>query len=368
MTTREMAILIWGIVIIGFSSMLSRGKIIKNVVEVLESLWKLVKLPISQWAIITNLLIVLELFYLARKENFELTYWYIKDYVIVFSFVIFPTILLLKEQKLTEIIKGRFREVIGFTGIVLFLGETYTFSIIVELVLVFVLFLVGAISAIAGTKTEYSVVEKLAQKVAIILGLLMLSGAIREFFTNISEIQTIDFWLSYAFELLVLILNIPILYISQKLIYIEKLIAFSDNPNSLLSFIRYYMLREIRKRNFKKFLIVKTDKNIEIQSEKFYFGYPKITIIFLNKLKLTHQEILDMIAQVLNEPYKFLKSKRAIDKFPIHIEIQNREKVTIALWCEDFISPKWQTYNPFRGSDEIIEICGNIKVSKELTV
>lgn len=50
----------------------------------------------------------------------------------------------------------------------------------------------------------------------------MLLGALKQFLDNLSDIKSFDFWLSYAFELLVILINLPVLYIAQKMIIIEK--------------------------------------------------------------------------------------------------------------------------------------------------
>ncbi|HGK7942337.1 TPA: hypothetical protein ACJ69T_001733, partial [Streptococcus pyogenes] len=86
MTTREIAVTIWIIVllILVFYFCIKKG-IFKSVLDILISIWIVLKLPISQWVSVANIFYIVLIYYVT-KNDIELSYWYIKDYVIIFLF------------------------------------------------------------------------------------------------------------------------------------------------------------------------------------------------------------------------------------------------------------------------------------------
>ncbi|HHJ8836724.1 hypothetical protein, partial [Streptococcus pyogenes] len=237
MTTREIAVTIWIIVllILVFYFCIKKG-IFKSVLDILISIWIVLKLPISQWVSVANIFYIVLIYYVT-KNDIELSYWYIKDYVIIFLFTIFPAILLLKESSVVEIIRNQWRELLMFNTALLFISNTYTFSLPIELLLVFLLIILSIFSAVIDTKKELQQPGRLFSFLLSIVGLIMLLGALKQFLDNLSDIKSFDFWLSYAFELLVILINLPVLYIAQKMIIIEKIIVHSEYPNTIVSFM-----------------------------------------------------------------------------------------------------------------------------------
>ncbi|MFU2181368.1 hypothetical protein ACMZ6Y_09485 [Streptococcus pluranimalium] len=348
MTTREIAIIIWGIVFLLWLLYSSRkNRICRSLIDILSSVGTVLKLPLSQWIVVTNTFVIV-LVYSFSQEKLSVSYWYIKDYVIVFLFTVFPTILLLKEHSVLEIVINKGKELLFLNTILLFIRSTYTFSLPIELLIVFLLIILSTFSAISDTKKEFQQIGKLFSFFLSLLGTVMLFGATKEFLNNISDIRSFDFWLFYAFELLVIVINIPMLYIAQKMIVIKNMIAHSDYPNTIFSFVRYYCRWYWRKIKFKK-LIIK-DCVLDVTVEKYIFGYPKISV-YSDKESLSKEEILNFIAIVILKKYKLKSLSRRIDKFPVYIEIVDKEKQTIALWTEEFLSQRNRFYNPFLDKD-----------------
>ena len=80
MTNREIAVVIWSTLFLVWGIYLSRRNgIFKSLADVLKSFLGILKLPISQWILITNAIIVVIMFGCLR-DKIELSYWYIKDY------------------------------------------------------------------------------------------------------------------------------------------------------------------------------------------------------------------------------------------------------------------------------------------------
>lgn len=346
MTSREIAIIIWGIVFLLWLLYNSRKSGIWNSFrDLLSSIITLIKLPLSQWMIFTNIFVIV-LISSFWQADLQLSYWYIKDYLIVFLFTIFPTVLLLKEHSVIEIVRNKGKELLFINTTLLFISSTYTFSLPVELLIVFLLIILSIFLAVSKTKKEFQQIGMIFSFFLSLIGLVVLFGAIKEFFNNISDVKSFGFWISYAFELFVILINIPVLYIAQKMIIIEKMIAHSDYPNTIFSFVRYYYRWYRRKIKFKKLIV--EDYVLDVTIEKYIFGYPKISV-YAKKERHSKDEILNFIALVISRRYKVEGLSRRIDKFPVYIEVVDKKKQTLALWTEEFLSKRNHFYNPFTG-------------------
>lgn len=344
MTNREIAVVIWSTLFLVWGIYLSRRNgIFKSLADVLKSFFGILKLPISQWILITNAIIVVIMFGCLR-DKIELSYWYIKDYFLIFLFAIFPTVLLLKEYSIIEIVKDKWRDLFGLLSVFLFITNTYTFSLYLELVLVFLLIILSLFSAIAEVKEEFTLIGKLFRFLLSVLGLILLFGALNSFIRHIGDVGTLNFWLSYGLELLIFVINIPILYIVEKMVVIEKMVVHSDYQNTLLTFVRYYFHYYVRKIKFRKRLLKNTP--LKVQVEKYIFGYPKITI-YVEGENLKEEDVLSLIAEMIINGHKTTRPSRKIDKFPVYIEIVDKNNETLALWTEDFLSRNSRFYNPF---------------------
>lgn len=341
MTNREIATVIWGTLFLLWGMYYSRKNgIFKSLLDLFRSFLNLLKLPISQWVLITNCALI-TIVYSCLRGKIELSYWYIKDYILIFAFTIFPTILLLKECSVLEIVKNKWRELFGWLSILLFITNTYTFSLYLELVLVLFLMILSLFSAITEVKEEFVLIGKMCGFLLSALGLIFLFGALISFVRHIEDVGTLDFWLSYGLELLVFIINIPILYIVEKMVVIEKMVVHSDYPNTLFTFVRYYFHCYVRKIKFRRLLI----KNIpfKIQMEKYIFGYPKISV-YTEVENLKEEDILNLIAEIVVNGYQ---TSRKIDRFPVYVEIFDKNNKVVALWTEDFLSQNNHFYKPF---------------------
>lgn len=341
MTNREIATVIWGVLFLLWGMYISRKNgIFKSLLDLFWSFLNLLKLPISQWVLFTNCAVIATV-YGCLSSKIELSYWYIKEYIFVFAFTIFPTILSLMEYSIFEIVKNKWRELFGLLSIFLFITNSYTYSLYIELVLVLLLIILSIFSALTEVKEEFIPLGKICEFLLSLLGLILLFGALNSFVRHIEDVGTVDFWLSYGLELLVFIINIPILYIVEKMVVIEKMVVHSDYPNTLFTFVRYYCHYYIRKIKFRRLLI----KNIpfKIQMEKYIFGYPKVSV-YTEVENLKEEDILNLIAEII---VNGCQASRKIDRFPVYIEIFDKNNKAVALWTEDFLSQNNRFYKPF---------------------
>lgn len=358
MTNREYAILIWGLiflVILIFNYQ-------KNLLDIVKSVYIVTKTPIMRWIISINIFLIIVGIYFSLKYRLNISFWYLKDYVITLLFTIFPIVIAMQKSSLSELFKENIKDIFCVGAVVLFLTDTYTFSLIVEIIIVFLLAVLSVLQAFASGNKEYSSVEKLCSFLIIIIGFFIFAKAIVQFFSNISDISTLDFWLSYAFEGLVLLLNIPVLFIAQKMFYIEKIIVYSDYPNTCFSFLKYHMTRKMRLLRCKK--IADKKEKYKIVTKKFYWGHPKFIVELNLDTHLTKKKVLDIFAWALIFGEKNSKLDPLM-KYPIFIEILDNKGDLMALWREEFVPQKYSSYvslDNMQGSDFSKNILMNVNI------
>ncbi|QGX46014.1 hypothetical protein GPA00_02310 [Streptococcus equinus] len=337
MTNREYAILIWGLIFLVFLIFNYQ----KNLLDIVKSVFIVTKTPIMRLIISINILFIIVVIYFSLKYRLGISFWYLKDYVITLLFTIFPIVIAMLKNSLSKLFKENIKDIFCVGAVVLFLTDTYTFSLVVELIIVLLLAVLSIVQAFSSVNKKYSSVEKMCSFLIIVIGFFILSKAVIQFFSNISDISTLDFWFSYAFEGLVLVLNFPILFIAQKMLYIEKIIAHSDYPNTCFSFLKYHVVRKIRLRRCKK--IADEKENYKIVTEKFYWGYPKFIIELNSDIFLTKKKVLDIVAWAIIYGEKSSRLNPLM-KYPIFIEIVDKKGNLMAMWKEKFISQKYSSY------------------------
>lgn len=160
MTTREIAIIIWGtifFIILYYKKLVGLdliSSLAKSVLDILKS-------PISRWILLYNFFVAFGVYYYCEKYNFYMSNWYIKDYVYALLFVLFPLVLASKNNKINLIVKSKFKELLVLTGILTFITETYTFNIIIELVLTLFIGIMAVMIGISESQLEFKSVNKI---------------------------------------------------------------------------------------------------------------------------------------------------------------------------------------------------------------
>lgn len=358
MTTREFAIIIW--ISFFFILFYIRKSIESTTIKaVIESAFNVVKSPISLFVLSYNLIVLYLIYFYANKNNIYLSKWYIKDYMLIVFFVVYPLVITSKNNKITEMVRSKFKEYLIISSLLTFITDTYTFSLFFELIIIFTIGFVMLIISVSDLDEKHKRVSKLSNAILniFILGLIVFS--IKNFICNISDVKKLDFWFSFALELLVILINIPMLYIAQKMIFIERLIGFSDFSNNFLTYIRYYFKKLYKSLKY-RFLIGEKEYLAIVTVDKAFYGYPKITIKLKESIEISNSDILDLIARAYVNCKRYFKvSEEIMINYPIYIEIVNQQNSTIALWQEEFFSKSWLLYDPF-SSRAIKEIYPNV--------
>ena len=96
MSTREQAILYWILILIFKYCICEKNGILDSLMDVVKYTFKFLLNPISIVIIGFNFLYLCIVYYFAYKENLEISLWYIKDYLIILFFSVYPIVAYLK--------------------------------------------------------------------------------------------------------------------------------------------------------------------------------------------------------------------------------------------------------------------------------
>jgi len=147
---------------------------------------------------------------------FILGYWDIKLFKDTLIWVIFTAFALLFNSTDKALQEGFFKkkiiENIKIIVIIQFIANTYTFNLLTEIILTFVLVFLGALQAVASFDEKYKQVEKLTAKLIGILGLAVLVNAVYLVFKDLHSFGSLDTLKSFLLPIILTILYLPFVY------------------------------------------------------------------------------------------------------------------------------------------------------------
>ena len=94
-----------------------------------------------------------------------------------------------------------------------FLISTFTFPILVEILLQFMLLLLGMLQVYAGSKEEYASTKKFVDWLLAIIGLFVLAYSLIEAVKTYAELNSIDLFVSFITPLVFSVLYLPVAYL-----------------------------------------------------------------------------------------------------------------------------------------------------------
>lgn len=207
LSSRELATIIWGLILLIYV-------ITKK--ETRNSIYNLLKIFFGKklsilWLI--YLLYVLGITILFSK----LSLWkniYLKDIVIwtLFSGLINYLNAVSREADenyITKIVKDNFKLVIIFEFII----STFTFSIIVELLIIPIFTIISIMSLVSERDLKYQKVHKLTNYLLIVLGLIFICKTIELGISEYRQLNIFDTLISFLVPITYLILTLPLIYI-----------------------------------------------------------------------------------------------------------------------------------------------------------
>ncbi|PIC62701.1 hypothetical protein CSV79_15755 [Sporosarcina sp. P13] len=237
LSNRELAIFIWLVIVSLILLVIMRKNLFSPLIDIVKAVWNLFCMPFS---IIVNLYVALIFSVLWFYNVLE------TDLLITFSLWIFlflyPSINIIYSKHCTLSIDDFVKSTLSLNIIFLFVVNQYTFPLKFELLLVPILFLLGAVSELTKNKIDFDMLNKISNSLILWLGIFMIFNAVIHFFLNLDDWATLLFWKSFAIELYVL-LHLPLLYFVKYYGYYEKF-------NNYFTFKTYYRLSGVKKHLF----------------------------------------------------------------------------------------------------------------------
>ena len=93
-----------------------------------------------------------------------------------------------------------------------FFISSFTFNIVVEIILIPILTFLFLLDAIAETKEEFKVVKKLMSYLLTLIGLVILGFTLKNAIYDYSSLATVDTFVSFFIPLVFSILYLPVVY------------------------------------------------------------------------------------------------------------------------------------------------------------
>lgn len=365
MSTREQAILFWLGAIILLSiiyGLRNRNlEIIKSFLNLVRCTWIVLVNPISLIVILTNLIYMTLFYYIIYKQNMDISPWYIKDYLIVLFFSIYPIMGYLKKIDFGKLIREKRTEFLGLAAVPLFINSTYTFSLFGEIILVFLLSFFSLMIAVSEREEATKTVTKFLNYLLAILSLYMIVSSMIQFFVNINDVFSLDFWLSFGIEPLVWILNLPVIYLIIEMVLVEKKIIFSDHKNRISSYVRFFFKHNKRKKNFKRYdsssIGINISEYIESARELSAMGGNRI-YIKLNKVILPNDILIAITSDAILGKNMYTNITNQREKYPNVVEIVNSENKLCVFWQDDFVATQYRNDDKMEGMNHVEGIEG----------
>ncbi len=206
LNNREIAILVWVLVLVGAFSL--NAEVRKSFAGVIRALFqRLILIAIGTVLLWTGLCVaVLATFGLWELSNLKTTMMWMTTYALVTLFSI--NSIAEKPKTLSSLAK----QAVAVTTIVVFIGEFHTLPLWGELLLVPSLALTGMMMAIAETKPETKNVAKLMENLLILAGLGMLAFSVYQIASDFQEFASLDTLRDFAVPALLSLMYLPFLY------------------------------------------------------------------------------------------------------------------------------------------------------------
>lgn len=362
LTTREQAILLWILILFIFSILFRRKNgILNSLIEVVKYAVKFLLNPISIVIIGLNFIYLCLIYYFFYQENLEISLWFIKDYLIILFFSVYPIVAYLKKLNFRQLFYEKKAELFGLTAIPLFINSSYTFPIVWEMILILILTILSILIAVANQKEDTKIAAQFFDFFLIAISLFVIFNSFSEFIKNINDIFSLNFWLSFGLEPIVWIINIPTIYIIREMVFIEKKVLFSDYKNGPYPYIKYYIILSARKIKFRKYEHVDFDISNYIQEAKELSAAGGNRIyIKLNKKSLSNEILIAIASDAILGRNKYTNINNQREKYPNVVEITNMDNELCLFWHDDFVEPRYRVdrTEPMN----TVELLENIKV------
>lgn len=237
-STRELAIVLW--VVIAFAVCVIWKKTRKNIWDVIKSAFckKFVQLYLCIVAYSALIIYVLSL----------LKYWdwlLLKDSILSMIFIALVScfkIILNKDR--VRFLKELIIDAIKWTAIVQFVTSTYNFNFFVEFIVLFILFFIGCLSAVAERDEKNKAVVKLCNALLIIYGLISIIFSLNQAIHDYQNFITVATLKSFLLPIIMSLLYLPFIYFfAMHCLYEEIFMRLKFVVRKDKKLLRYFKLK-----------------------------------------------------------------------------------------------------------------------------
>ncbi|SMP68591.1 hypothetical protein [Anoxynatronum buryatiense] len=238
-TNRELAISFWLIVLFVFF-LVNKGtrESLSNVFKVLCS-----KIILCVFSIM--FIYIAGIIYFL----FILGYWdtnLTKDTLIWVTFTAFALLFNSTDKALQEgFFKRKVIESIKIIVVIQFIANAYTFRLLPEIILTFVLVFLGALQAVASFEEKYKQVEKLITTLISILGLMIFANAIHLTVKDFHTFGSLDTLKSFLLPIILTVLYLPLVYCMSLYTIYDHINARLKMKSYIDKKLRRYIIRNI---------------------------------------------------------------------------------------------------------------------------
>lgn len=364
MNTREQAIVYLIIVLLTLVMVFVRKNgILKSLVDAFKYTIILLLNPISVVILFSNIVYIGLMYYFSKEYNWNISLWYMKDYLMVLFFSVFPIIVLLKKASLKEILHDKKTELFGIATIPLFINSEYTFSLFTEIMLILFLTIISILLIELKKRNEYPRTIIFFDFIVISIGLFMIIGAMIKFFWNIEDVFKTEFWMVFGVELFVWVMNIPIIWLIKKMITIENKVLFSKDKNKMITYMKFYIQLLVYKIKFKKYRKLELGElNLKVEGREFSTVGGNRIYIEVSKRDLSDEILIALVSDAVLGENRHTNIINQREKYPNVVEIVDDKLNLYVFWQDSFRDDKWRDD---RCDDmETIELIEGIKVIK----
>lgn len=247
-TNRELAILIWSLVliIIALINKSSRDSLLNIKLEA-------ALLKIFLFSLVYLVLII---FIFSRISFWDLLY--IKDIVLAYIFIAIPLGYKIFSENSMNNIKSLIKRNLKLIVILTLITDSYTFNIFIELILVFFTSVIAMMVAFTDPKytknqnTDNKMTHKFLSIVLSLIGVFIFIYSIMNYITDITDYDYLNLIVSFFIPVIISVLYVPFWYLSLIIDYtirIKKVISF--NIKEIIKILFYY---KFNIHNYKNFL------------------------------------------------------------------------------------------------------------------
>ena len=163
----------------------------------------------------------------------------IKDYIWWVLFGLIPVLTRIIQDCKTITVKQIIKDVIKFSIIPLFIINTYTMNLAIELLIIPLAFICSACLALCDYKAVSPYVKKVFNAGILIISTMIIYYGFKGFFINIDDIKNIVFWKSISIDIICILGSLPLIFYFRGYILYEQVGLYIGLRSKLNKWVIY---------------------------------------------------------------------------------------------------------------------------------